>query len=271
MIRPGLAALALASLTGCLTFDPYFFNARRVDQYAIDYDIVPAELVREVAFESSDGTLLYGVWAHQPVPAPPLVFFHGNYSDLGAHWERVEYYWGWGEHDVFVFDYRGFGKSEGDATYDGVLEEDGLAAVTYAAAESGYDAERIDWIAHSLGAAVAIHTADEIEAKSIVLENAFASAEALAADNTGLDVPAGWFFEDPFDNVAAIAAVTAPKLIVHGADDDYIRAEYAEQLYEAAPDPKELWQPDGVGHSDVWETIPDEYRDRVLTFQSSWP
>ncbi|MCB9674662.1 MAG: alpha/beta hydrolase [Alphaproteobacteria bacterium] len=254
-------------LSGCLTLDFMFFDTRPVDAYTIENDLVPAERIEPVTFESTDGTRLQGVWAHQAEPGRPVaIYFHGTSSNIETDWERVEFYWTWG-YEVFVFDYRGYGASEGEASAAGVLEEDGLAAVRYVSETTGLAPEDIVWVCLSLGAAVATHTSDEIGAKAIVLQSMFASADEIIDDATMLDLPAGWVFASPdLDNVAAIPHVTAPVLIVHGLADDFIDPASGPELYEAAPEPKALWQPEGVGHADVHELLPEEFTRRALEF-----
>ncbi|MEZ4316135.1 MAG: alpha/beta hydrolase [Myxococcota bacterium] len=253
-------------LSGCLTLDFLIFGAPEVDSYAFDNELVPDELIEVVPFESLDGTQLYGAWAHQPVAdRPVLVFFHGRGANMEGVWDRVEFYWGWG-YEVFVFDYRGFGASEGESTAAGVLEMDGLAAVRFVSEWTGQPPESIDWVSLSLGASVATHTSDEIGAHAIVLESMFASADYLVDSSASLDFAPGWFWAEEFDNVREIAKITAPVLIVHGLADDFIDPDSALQLYAAAPAPKQLWRPEGVGHADLHEVEPEAFTARALDF-----
>jgi len=263
-----LIALTLFALTqtGCMSLDFLFLDTPQTDAYDISTEIIPEDLIEPVTFEAEDGTVLHGMWAHQPVPSPPLIFFHGNGGHIGDNWDRVEYYWEWHTHDIFIFDYREFGMSEGKATFDGVMEQDGLAAVEHVRAWAIAEPEEIAWVALSLGGAVAIHTLDEVSAQALVMESTFANADYLLDEGTGLDLPTGWFFKGPYDNVAEIASITAPVFIIHGRDDDFINPESAELLFEAAPKPKSLWQPKGVGHSDLFEVEPLAFEKRTLAF-----
>ncbi len=252
----------ILSLLACTTFDWAVFSPIRVDSYVLDFGEVPDALVEEVTLESTDGVLLHGVWVRQEDPAPPLIFFHGNYGNIDEYADRIEYYWGWHTHDVFVVDYRGFGRSEGECDAS-VVEEDGLATVRYVSETTGVPPEEIPWVSLSLGSSVAVHTNDEIGAHSVVLESMFASADDVLDDSVGLDLPPGWFFEEQYENVDAIGSMRDPVLLIHGRDDTFIPPDHVEALYAAAADPKELWRPEGVGHADVIEVLPDEYRDRV--------
>lgn len=271
MTRVVSLALGLLLLPACMTLDGMVMPSYPVDAYVIESDLIPDDLIEEVSFEAADGTKLYGLWTHQRTAAPPMIFFHGNGGHLASYTERLEAYWLWERYDVFHFDYRGFGKSEGEASFDGVFEQDGLAAVRFVADSTGYAPSEIPWVSLSLGSAVAVHTNDEIDARVVVLESMFASTNDLLDDGTGLDLPTGWFFEDEYDNVEAIRSIRSPVFVIHGLEDDYIDPEYALDAYAAAPDPKELWRPEGVNHSDIIDVIPETYRDRVFAFIDEHP
>lgn len=266
MNRLALCGVWVLGGSGCMNLDFMFLSGPKDDVYDLSYDVIDGDLVEQVTFETDDGLELVGTWARQPGAArSPLIYFHGKSTTIETAWDRVEFYWRWGRYDVFVFDYRGYGLSEGE--YEPAMtEEDGSAAVRYVAEASGAAPGAIPWVALSLGASVAAHTADEERAQAIVLESMFPSGDQIVDDSTGFDLPTGWFFtaEDELDNVEAVAKSKSPVFVIHGLADDFIEPEYAELVYEAAPDPKQLWQPEGVGHADIIETAPEVYTERVL-------
>lgn len=267
MSRPAtllLPALALLSQAACMSLDGLIIPARPTDAYELNAERVPSDALELVTFTAADGQELHGLWARQPSAAPPLIFFHGNGGNIDHYIGRVDALWDWGTHDVFTFDYRGFGRSPGPPTRDGILLEDGLAAVNYVAETTGVDPARIPWVSLSLGSAVAVHTSPQIDAAVIVVESMFPSARALGNDGVGLDLPEGWFFRESWDNLAAISRAAAPVLVIHGTEDTFIDSRYALDVYEAAPQPKALWQPEGVGHSDLHQVDPDGWRTQVL-------
>jgi hypothetical protein len=254
----------IVALAGCTTFDWAVFPGIRTDAYTLDYGVVPDELVEEVAFEAEDGTTLYGAWLHQDPPAPPMIFFHGYYGNLDHPYnsEWAEYYWTFGTYDVFTIDYRGYGRSEGTPDGD-VFWMDGVAAVDHVVATTGVEAASIPITSVSLGSAVAVHTNVQRRAQVLIVDSMFADAEEVLDDSVGLDLYAGWFFSYPFDNVAAIADIQDPALIIHGTADTFVSPDNVYPVYAAAPEPKDLWQPVGVGHADGYAVIPREYRERV--------
>ena len=249
-------------LTGCMTMDSFFFNPERVTAYALDSDVIPAENLEEVAFES-EGLTLDGVWAHQPDPggAPVLVYFHGNARNIDEYMRQFETYWSWG-YETFIFDYRGFGKSEGDADLPGIIA-DGAAAVEYVEQTTGRDASQIPFLGLSLGGSVAVHTASTHPPSVLITEDMFASGQKLINDGASLDLPGGWMLEEEWDNAAAASKVEVPYLVIHGAADTFIDPSHGEVNYAAANDPKKLWLVPGADHADAPFVSPDDYKENV--------
>lgn len=255
-------------LSGCLSLDFMFLDAPRVDAYDFDPELVPPERVEEVTFDRGDGTRLSGVWLRQdpPVDAPPLVFFHGNSSNLQTDFARIAWYWSWGDRDVFAPDYSGYGRSEGEASWENLQGADGHATLRYVSETAGVPISDLPVVALSLGGFVALHTADDLPPRALVLESVFANSQLLLDGSLRMDVPAGWFFAEDWENDRAIGAVEVPVLVIHGLADDFVDPRSGEILFDAAHSPKELWQPEGVGHADLYELLPDDYRERAGEF-----
>ncbi|NCG21372.1 MAG: hypothetical protein GWP91_20370 [Rhodobacterales bacterium] len=270
MKRLSLLASLLCFGTGCMSLDFMFLGGETVDRYELHDDVIPAELVELVAFKRADGVVLKGVWAHQPNPAPPMIYFHGNGSSIQTQWDRMGHYWSWGTHDVFIVDYAGYGASEGVTTWKGLAELDGPATVDYVVAETGYAPEEIPWVALSLGGFVSLKTNEQIAAQSILIESVFSDSDSLVDDSLKLDTPNGWFFRSDWDNVDNITRIQSPIFVIHGLADDFILPESGPRLHAAAPTDKQLWQPEGVGHSDLWEVAPEEFQRRATEWISRW-
>jgi len=257
-----LSRLPVLLAVGCVSFDPLLYNPEKVDQYSLSGDVIPGGAVEQVTFPSEDLTL-YGAWARQPEPAQVVVFFHGNDGNIDTHWGRVEQYWAWG-YDVLAFDYRGYGRSEGEPDLAG-LEADGLAAVRYAAEMRGENTGDLVSIGLSLGGAVAIRTARSEPPLALITEDTFANLDFLLDDSAaGLDLADGWFFNEDWDNVQALTQVIGvPTMIVHARNDTYIPVENADLLYAAAPDPRDLWRVPGADHAESNSAAPAEYQARL--------
>jgi pimeloyl-ACP methyl ester carboxylesterase len=260
-----MTGLVLAALSGCMTMDGFFFNGTPVDAYVLETDVIPEASLELVDFPTEDGGTLYGVWARQPAdavaPLGPLLYFHGNADNIDHYFPKVEAYWTMG-FDVFIFDYRGFGMSEGSPTFETVLA-DGAAAVDYVTNAVGVDSTAVPYLGLSLGGMVAVHTSEARPPSVLVTEDMFASAQKLIDDGSGLYLPTGWMVEDTWDNAEAASRVTRPYLIVHGAEDTYIQPEHAEEVYARANEPKRLWLVPGADHADASDVDPDGYAAQV--------
>lgn len=227
----------------------------------------PVHLPEVMDFVAEDDLTLYGLWAWQEdrADAPILLYSHGNAANIGHYTARVDLYgsWGW---NVCAYDYRGFDRSEGTPEHDGVIA-DGRAAARTAAAALNREVGDLAYLGESLEGFVSVHAAGDEVPCALATEDMFASAEALMALNTGLDLPAGWLFEEPYDNERAAAERgDVPMLVVHGELDDYVPLEHGERVMAAAAEPKTCWGLPGSDHAQAPWTQPELYEQTVRTF-----
>ena len=261
-------------LLGCTSLDGFFFEPVELDAYDFGELDEVAELVE---FESTDGTLLYGAWFRQPEPELPtdpeprvLVHHHGNKGNLEFHLERLELYYGYG-YTVFAYDYRGYGLSQGTPDHDAVLQ-DAAAAMELVLADEDSPTESRELLVHgtSLGGYIALRTSADHPPAALVTEDVFSNVDRLVETNTQLAIPRAWMFEGQWDATAAASKLDeVPYLIVHGAEDTYIRPEHARWLHDAAVEPKSLWLVPGGDHGPAsdsprhYELLPEEYEARL--------
>jgi fermentation-respiration switch protein FrsA (DUF1100 family) len=202
----------------------------------------------ELRFDASDGTALHG-WF---VPGPRDVAFlwlpgnGGNISHRVPLLRRL--------HDelgvpILLFDYRGYGSSEGEPSEAGTYL-DAQAALGAFVRCSGVDAARVVYFGQSLGAANAVELATRQPPLGLVLESAFTSIRDMAAFHYPRH-PLRPFIRTRYDSLARIGTVTAPLLVLHGEDDDIAPVSMGRRLYEAAPGPKDLLVVPGAGHNDL--------------------
>lgn len=267
----------LVVLSGCADLDGAFFAPVPLDTYALDGTDIPAKYLQEVTFTSGDGVTLYGLWAWQADagPADSLVHFHTSQGNIDTHLGRIERYWQYG-YNVFTFDYRGYGRSDGVPSHDGVLL-DGEAAISAALASAPRARGPRDLWLHGadLGGYVALRTAEALSARALITEDTASSLDNLIATNTGLGLPPGWLFEGDWDAQSAAAALDGvPLLVIHGDEDRYLIPEHARWLHAAAANPKALWlvpggesalEDDAMRHD---ERAPEEYAQRFTEWLS---
>ena len=213
------------------------------------WSLPPEDQIEDVQFEASDGVKLHGWFAQGERSDRTILFFHGNAGNLSdrADWIRSLRQVA----DVFIIDYRGYGKSEGSPDEAGIYL-DAEAAYRLLTETRGVPADRIVIYGKSLGGAPACELASRFPCAALILQSTFTDAKTMARIMMPL-FPAGWFLRTRFDNIGKIAKIEAPKLIVHSRDDEMLPYRMAEKMYEAAAEPKTLKTFEGAGHNDlIW-------------------
>jgi uncharacterized protein len=255
----GIYALSLyLRLTGM--FFPDRFPVGRWDTE--QWMVVPAEHW----FTTSDGVRLHA-WlfsASQP-DAPVMIWLHGNAGNLTDRAEMAVEFAKRGI-SVFVFDYRGFGKSGGRATEWGVFR-DSLAAHDYV---RSLGAQRVILYGESIGGPYAAHVArkrknDGIEA--VILENSFPSLRALG-NALYHPLPLGWTAPAALRTTAWLNDAGVPVLVMHGKRDAVIPYRLGVELYEGLRVPKEMLTSEAAGHCEIPLFDAKLYYETVLRFVS---
>lgn len=218
-------------------------------------------------FRTPDDLLLHGwflpaVDKSEPKKARGTVFFlHGNAQNISTHLRAVWWLPHYG-YNVFLFDYRGFGHSQGEPSLEG-LHRDVPAALNYLFTRLPVDSERVVIYGQSLGASLAITAAPRSErfdqVQAMVIEGAFTGYRQVAREALGnwwltwaLQWPLSYTITDqfrPIDHIAAISPV--PLLIIQGANDQVIAAHHSRDLFAAAEPPKQRWVVEQAGHNNA--------------------
>jgi fermentation-respiration switch protein FrsA (DUF1100 family) len=150
---------------------------------------------------------------------------------------------------VLIFDYRGYGQSEGQPSIAGILD-DARAARAWLARREGIGEREVVLVGHSLGGAVAVDLAAADGAKALVVRGSFTSLPEVAGEHVSW-LPAGWMLSDTLDSRAKIATFAGPTLIAHGDADTLIPFHHGEELFQAAAGPKKFVRLAGAGHNDL--------------------
>jgi len=171
---------------------------------------------------------------------------------------------------VLLYDYAGYGKSEGKPSVKGILQ-DGLAAFDFAVDSLGYNANQIIVYGESLGCAVTCHIASERKPGGIILQSGFRSLPTIARDTFApLKVMPGFAFPEPkLDNEKVLRGVHAPLLILHGKHDRIVPFHHGEELYRTASQPKIFVPLEHSGHNDTCTADGDLYDKAVSDFVKS--
>lgn len=203
---------------------------------------------REAAFTTEDAKTLHGWFFPGEKDHPVILHFHGNAGNishrLGLIKELMQQ-----RLQVFIFDYRGFGKSQGRPSEKG-LYRDGMAAFDYLVQREGILPSKIVLHGHSIGAAVALEVALNRGARAVILESAFTSTRDMAKTMPLFSLLSP-LLPANYNNLEKVPRLHIPKLMIHGDRDEIVPFSMGERLFAAAPEPKEFLRLEGAGHNDT--------------------
>jgi fermentation-respiration switch protein FrsA (DUF1100 family) len=245
-------AMLLLSASSCMRLDSAMFNNTTLASYTLSDSVIPQSFREQVTLFSSGGAKIYGYYiqSNGRHPETTILYCHGNKDHLQYYWDRAELLYKTGC-NVFIFDYQGFGMSEGVATEQN-LYADGRAALSYVLAKDT-SVHSICYYGFSLGGAVAIELAAHVLApNALITESAYASADALVKSGTVIDVPHEYILDGSYDNESKVKSIHVPYLLFHGTDDKFIDlAKNGQVLFDNANEPKQLIKVAGADHSEV--------------------
>jgi len=205
----------------------------------------------EVSLSASDGIHIMG-WAHPPQGDMPIIlYFHGNAMHLGARVLRFEAFAKEG-YGVFALSYRGYGKSAGSPSEEG-LYMDARAAIAWI--NQNYIHPKIILYGESLGSGVATEMAKEYPVYGVVLQSAYTSVADVAAETYWFLPGTHYLVRDTFDSLSRISAIHCPVLLLHGDRDDVIPIEQGRALAAKANEPKRFITVHGAGHMDIPDAV----------------
>ncbi len=254
-----------------------------VSDSPVDYGLA----FESVTFPSTDGLSLAG-WFIFPSGdldnGATIILCHGYGGTRGDMLPKAAILARHG-YSTLLFDFRGHGESGGDLVTLGHDEvQDVRGAVAFLLARPEGDPRHIGIFGQSMGGATVIRAAARIpEIEAVAAEGAFASLKDTIANDftnltglppfpfaplmmllgewqTGLDIS----LVRPVDDIAHLSP--RPVLLIHGLADTVLPPENARRLYQAAGEPKSLWQPEGVGHTLSVRQRTDEFEARVIAF-----
>ena len=265
-----LIGVAVGCLKGCVA-GQFFYPDRH--QHVWEDPGLPYE---NVYFHSADGTKLHGWFVPARGQAKgTVVHMHGNAQNLTAHYGFV--YWLPEEgYNVFAFDYRGYGESDGSPTIPGVTA-DARAAIEYVRGRNDVDGEKILVFGQSIGASLAATVVGKYEPKGVrgvALDSPFASYAQIVGEkmrDTILLFPLSFLSPLLVDDECSphrYVGRIAPRnvLFLHGSDDRIISHAHSEKLHRLAGEPKQLHIADGAGHIQALDMRADTYRPLLLKF-----
>jgi fermentation-respiration switch protein FrsA (DUF1100 family) len=267
----GFAALITAGalLTGCEMKNFIFFPEPLISSTPESVGLA----FEDVYVRTTDGVRINGWY----VPAPPeaddstitLLWFHGNAGNLSDRVHQLRQMHDQLRVNVFMIDYREYGRSEGEVSEAGTYL-DAEAAAAYLRGRPDSQGRRIVYYGQSLGSAVAVELARRAPPDGLILESPFLSVQEMA--NVAMPwLPVGGLIATKYDSLSKIGAIHVPLLILHGDQDEVVPYAHGRRLFAAANEPKRFYAIIGARHNDTYIAGAEGYFTALRGFLTSLP
>lgn len=216
---------------------------------------------QDIYFQTEDGLKLNGWFIPNKKASLTLLFFHGNGGNISHRLHKIDQLQKLGL-NIFLIDYRGYGRSQGKPSVSGVYK-DTKASLDYLIKEKKIKSDNIILYGESLGTNLAIELAASNEIGGLILEGAFSSGLDMA--KTIYPFIPRLFLPDIFRSSAQIGKVKEPKLFIHSKVDEIVPIILAQKLYQLAPEPKQFLEIIG-GHNTAYIDAEAEYLAAIDNF-----
>ncbi len=243
-------------LTGCGGYFFYPHQGRVADPKSLG---IAYSEISETALGKP--TLIFWVLEPRADYRATVLFMHGNAENMSTHMHSAAWLTKYG-YRVVMFDYRGFGGSEGVPDIEGV-HDDATRAVRFAQAQS--NGEELILFGQSIGGSIALTTAALPEFQkafsNVIAEAPFASYRSIAREKLAsfwLSVPFQWLpwllVEDEYSPIRHVLDIKAPVLLVHGTGDLTVPHHHSARLCENLGERCQLWSIPESGHMSLFQS-----------------
>jgi len=219
---------------------------------------------QDLYFTTADGVRLNGWFIPHRDARATLVWFHGNAGNISHRVENIKLLHDKVKINIFIFDYRGYGRSAGSISEEGSYR-DGVAALDFVRQQLGVEAKSLIIFGRSLGAAVAAEVALRFPCRGLILETPFTSIRDMAKTVFPV-LPIGPLLQTRYDVVEKVGRIKVPLLVLHGDHDDVVPYEQGKKVFAAAREPKEFYTIKGATHNDTYIVGGDAYFQRLRRF-----
>ncbi len=253
-----------------------FLSACGIEQRMIFYpsasiENTPAHVgleFEDLSFITRDNVRLNGWFVPHPDARSTLIWFHGNAGNIGDRVENLKLLHDQVKVNIFIFDYRGYGRSGGRPSEEGTYR-DGEAALELIQKKIGSDAaKKIVLFGRSLGAAIAAEMAIRFASQALILESPFISIAEMARAMFPL-LPIELFLQTKYDLRNKIKRIKVPLLVLHGDSDEVVPFEHGKTVFESAPEPKTFFPISGAAHNDTYAVGGAAYFRKLKQFIDS--
>jgi fermentation-respiration switch protein FrsA (DUF1100 family) len=255
----------LSFLVGCWNWfieSQVFFPDKTIDQTPKDFGLS----YEDIWFESRDGVRLHGWLVPASGTTHLLLFCHGNAGNISHRLDNIRLLHQRGI-SVFIFDYRGYGRSDGSIDEKGFYL-DSEAAHQVARKWTEQNKAKLVVFGRSLGGIAATHLGATQVCDGLILESTFTNMGAMARAHYPLPF-AERLLRHRLNAVDEIVQVRSPILFFHGDRDRVVPIRLGQELYKAAPNPKEFVILPGAGHNDTYFVGGQDYFRKIEEFVRS--
>lgn len=243
-----------------------FIEKRTIFYPTKEIECSPQELnldFEEVFFKTQDNITLNGwfVSAKEGNVSYTILFCHGNAGNISHRIEKLKFFSDLG-YSVFIFDYRGYGKSEGRPSEKGMYL-DCKGGYDYLISSRKISAEQIIGYGESLGGAAIVDLASGNKLRALIIDSTFTSAKDMVKVIYPFMPP--WIFSSRFNSLDKIKFINVPKLIIHSINDEIVPFKLGKKLFDSASSPKEFLEIRGEHNSCFYESE-DILREKISDF-----
>jgi fermentation-respiration switch protein FrsA (DUF1100 family) len=255
--------LAIAALMWFFQEKLVYMPFRKLDGTPANYGL----RFEDVVLETEDGVKLHGWFVPAPDEKSVVLFCHGNAGNVSHRLDTLRLLHGLGL-STFIFDYRGYGRSEGKPSEEGTYR-DVDAAWQYLTRERGIPAGRIIVFGRSLGGPIAAWAARKHAPRGLILESTFTSTVDLGKRLYPF-LPIGLLARIRYPTAAYVRDVQCPVLVAHSHSDEMIPHDLGRRVFEAAPEPKSFLEFRG-SHNEGFLDSGADYSEGLKTFIEGLP
>jgi uncharacterized protein len=267
---PVIILLVCLGLYATLAVFLYATQSRHVYFPTRAISATPAHLgipFEEISFTTADSVRLAGWFVPVEHPQGTVLFCHGNGGNISYLLETVRLFRSL-EYNLLVFDYRGYGASEGTPDEEGTYR-DGEAAYTYLVRARAIAPGSIVFMGRSLGGAVAAWLAQQHAPRALILESTFTSLSDVAAEVYSF-LPVRWILRFRYATIDRVAGLRCPVLVIHSREDEIIPFHHGRALWERAREPRAFLEIKG-GHNEGFLVSAGVYAAGIRDFLKAHP
>jgi len=253
----------------CFALVLFLMQARFVYVPTREIETNPGDIglsYENIDFAAADKTPLHGWFIPAENERGVILFCHGNAGNISHRLETIRLFHEIGL-SVFIFDYRGYGRSGGKTTENGTYD-DARAAWNWLTGTKNYSENKIVVFGRSLGGAVAGWLAREENPRALILESAFTSVGDMGAQLYPY-MPVKLLIRFHYRTIDYVGRAECPVMILHSPDDELVSYEQGRRLYEAAPEPKRFFEISG-GHNGGFMDDPEKYKEGLDIFLAEY-